>query len=189
MAKHGWKPLGLGYRGLLKITNSPRALILLYLALLLVSAVCYAVFEGKSVAEAMWWAIVTASTVGYGDTYPQSVGGRVMAIVLITTMILVIIPLVTAHFASKLIVDNDAFTNSEQEEIKHQLRVIRAYLEEMRGARPHHLDGMGSHANGMSNTGDIYGQYADQLGIPRQLRAEPYEAEHSASPDAWSEIP
>ena len=44
-------------------------------------------------------------------------------------MVLLVVPLITAHFASKLIVDQDAFRHEEQEEIKANLRAIRAYVE------------------------------------------------------------
>ena len=46
-------------------------------------------------------------------------------------MVLLVIPLITAHFASKLIVDTDAFRHEEQEELKHNLRAVRALLEEL----------------------------------------------------------
>jgi voltage-gated potassium channel len=122
-----------GYGGLfgvlLRVTNSPRALITTYLVLLTVSGGLYALFERKGVGDALWWAVVTASTVGYGDTYPTTVPGRIIGGLLISTMVLVVIPLVTAHFASKLIVDQDAFRHEEQEEIKENLRVIRRLLE------------------------------------------------------------
>jgi voltage-gated potassium channel len=35
-----------------------------------------------SFGEAIWWAIVTIATVGYGDTYPVTVPGRVYAVLL-----------------------------------------------------------------------------------------------------------
>jgi voltage-gated potassium channel len=108
-----------------RFTNSRRALIGSYLALLLTCSVLYDYFEGKSFGDSIWWAIVTASTVGYGDAYPTTWQGRVMAGVLISAMIFFVLPLITAHFASTLIVDHDAFKHEEQEEIKNNLREIR----------------------------------------------------------------
>ena len=32
-----------------------------------------------TVGEALWWGVVTVSTVGYGDTYPVTVAGRIVA--------------------------------------------------------------------------------------------------------------
>lgn len=61
---------------------------------------------------------------GYGDFYPASLGGRVTAIVLLLVMILFLIPMITASFASKLIVNRDAFTHEEQEDMKNLLRKI-----------------------------------------------------------------
>ena len=37
--------------------------------------------EGKNFFDALWWAIVTVTTVGYGDISPATGIGRVMAIV------------------------------------------------------------------------------------------------------------
>ncbi len=108
-----------------RFTNSWKSLIGGYLTLLITCSVLYDYFEGKNFGDSIWWAIVTASTVGYGDAYPTTWQGRVMAGVLISAMIFFVLPLITAHFASKLIVDNDAFKHEEQEEIKNNLREIR----------------------------------------------------------------
>ena len=119
------------YRGLVWLANSPPTLMLSYLGLIVVSGAVYSVTEDKSAGDSVWWAVVTASTVGYGDTYPTTWAGRVLAGLLISTMVLLVIPLITAHFASRLIVDADAFRHEEQEEIKQNLRAIRAMMESL----------------------------------------------------------
>ena len=118
------------YRGLVWLANSPRTLILSYAALIALCGTLFYFFEdADSVGDAVWWAIVTASTVGYGDISPKTWEGRVLAGLLISIMVLLVIPLITAHFASKLIVDADAFQHEEQEELKQNLRRVRVLLE------------------------------------------------------------
>lgn len=107
-----------------RVANSPRLLVLTSLVLLVVASISYSLFEKKNLLDSLWWALITSTTVGYGDFYPASLGGRVTAIVLLLIMILFLIPMITASFASKLIVNRDAFTHEEQEEMKILLRKI-----------------------------------------------------------------
>jgi len=119
------------HRGLVYFANSPRTLMLSYALMIVIAAALYSVFEKVGVGDSLWWAVVTASTVGYGDISPDTWQARAIAVVLISTMVLLVIPLITAHFASRLIVDNDAFRHEEQEELKNNLRVVRQLLEEL----------------------------------------------------------
>jgi len=131
-----WWPVRTVFGALVRVANSAKATVLSFIALIVVSAALYSVFEDRTVGDAIWWAVVTASTVGYGDTYPTTVAGRIVAGTLISAMVLLVIPLITAHFASKLIVDQDAFRHEEQEEIKDNLRRIRAAIERLEAATP-----------------------------------------------------
>lgn len=79
------------------------ALIVLYL-----SSVGIYYFEGdaqpekfESVFHALWWAVTTLTTVGYGDMYPITAGGRILTFfVLIVGLGIVAVP--TGLFASAL---------------------------------------------------------------------------------------
>lgn len=55
----------------------------------------------SSVFDSLWWAVVTLTTVGYGDTYPVTVGGKIFtSLVVLVGIGIVAIP--TGLFASAL---------------------------------------------------------------------------------------
>jgi voltage-gated potassium channel len=110
-----------------QVVNSPRLLTLVSLIFLFVESGLYAFFEKKNFLDSLWWALITATTVGYGDSYPSTTGGRFVAVSLVLGMILFLIPMITASIASKLIVNRDAFTHEEQEEMKEMLIEIRRH--------------------------------------------------------------
>ena len=61
----------------------------------------YSVFEDHHPVEGMWWALVTLTTVGYGDITPVTIGGRVTAALLMLSGIGVLsftTATVAAHF-------------------------------------------------------------------------------------------
>lgn len=113
-----------------RLVNSPRLLTLFALIFLFLESGLYALFEEKNFIDSLWWALITATTVGYGDSYPNTTGGRFVAVTLVLGMILFLIPMITASIASKLIVNRDAFTHEEQEEMKLMLMEINKKLGE-----------------------------------------------------------
>ena len=82
--------------------------IIIFVAAVLVFLFEYGVNEHfTSIWDGIWWAIVTACTVGYGDKFPISTGGKVVALVEMLVFFIVIAPLlgatITTAFVSKRI--------------------------------------------------------------------------------------
>jgi voltage-gated potassium channel len=81
------------------------ALSLLLIAMVLASALMYdAEHEAQpevfaSIPHAMWWALVTLATVGYGDVYPVTPMGKILSAVVVIVGIM-IFALPTAIFAA-----------------------------------------------------------------------------------------
>jgi voltage-gated potassium channel len=55
-----------------------------------------------TIGEALWWSVVTVTTVGYGDFYPVTVGGRITACFIMGTGLLTL-AVVTAQVASSFV--------------------------------------------------------------------------------------
>ena len=119
-----------------------RLLLLLafYTSALLAAAAVFDLAEGRDIWSSAWWAVVTATTVGYGDLSPTTTSGRVVAILLMHLTTLLMLPLITAEIAARLIVDSDAFTHDEQEEIKLTLRRLETKLDQLARAPSAHGD-------------------------------------------------
>jgi len=71
--------------------------------------------------QALWFAVTTVSTVGYGDYVPESGAGRVVASVLMLTG-LGLIPLITSAVVSILVAQRSR--ESREEEIRHLHQIL-----------------------------------------------------------------
>lgn len=113
--------------GTVMITKTRNKVALLGLSLATtygLACVTYAVSDGKSLSDAMWWGFITFTTVGYGDQYPTSLVGRLAGALLVLTSVFVVIPTITALIVTRIVGNKDEFTHEEQEEVKTLLRAI-----------------------------------------------------------------
>ena len=111
-----------------RATDSFAEIIVYYLIILSLSGFLFAYFEDKPLFESFWWACVTGLTIGYGDMYPITVGGKIVAIILMHAVPLVIIPLIVTHLLTSVIEDKNQFSHDEQEDLKKDIREIKKAL-------------------------------------------------------------
>lgn len=95
------------------------SLVFAYLALLLISSLLIKLVEPSGSAltrfdQALWWSIVTSTTVGYGDLFPISNQGKVVAVLLPMFMGIGLGAAFITHIASLLIERKDKKMHGEK---------------------------------------------------------------------------
>lgn len=63
-------------------TNNFNYVIYLTIATVLAGAIGISITEKMEFANALWWSFVTTTTVGYGDISPETIAGRIIAVIL-----------------------------------------------------------------------------------------------------------
>jgi voltage-gated potassium channel len=104
----------------------------------------------KSFGEALWWAFVTITTVGYGDYSPVSPTGRIIAFALMIAGI-ALIGVVTAMLASWIVERVGAqenkdlqITREQVERLSGQLAHIEIELKKLETSqKPHNISASG----------------------------------------------
>ncbi|MCW2598878.1 MAG: ion transporter [Frankiales bacterium] len=89
----------------------------------------------RTFGDALWWAATTVTTVGYGDRYPTTGGGRLIAATLMLfgiALLGVISATIAAWFVSRLRVveESEERTEATLADVLDELRALRARLDE-----------------------------------------------------------
>ncbi len=133
------------------VGNAIRGRVVLYTvagAVLLVYVASLAVLQAErndpsasinSFGRALWWSITTITTVGYGDEYPVTMTGRVIAALLMVGGIS-LVGSITATIASWIVqrvaeedTTGQAITAAHIEDLRAEIRALRAELGNLNG--------------------------------------------------------
>jgi voltage-gated potassium channel len=80
----------------------------------------------SSASDAIWWSLVSVTTVGYGDRFPVSSAGRLVAILIMTAGI-ALAGVITSYLSTVFVGQEDK--NAGQ---KEEIASLRSELAEMR---------------------------------------------------------
>jgi voltage-gated potassium channel len=109
-------------------TDTLKELAVVYTVLLLIAALLFMLIEGHSFSASLYWAGTTATSTGYGDISPKTVGGQMLAFVLMHLSIFGIAPLIVVRLVDRLNENRDAFTHDEQVRILEGITRIEQAL-------------------------------------------------------------
>ncbi len=103
-----------------KVQGTLTSVSIIAVLMLLFSSVAILQFESsdpnsniKTAGDAIWWSYVTITTVGYGDKYPVTTEGRVIAAILMTVGV-GIFGTFTAYISSLFVKDNANHSNEKE---------------------------------------------------------------------------
>lgn len=114
---------------LMYVANRIWLILGIYVISLLLGAISFSWVEGRSFGDGIWWASVTALTIGYGDLTPLTTVGRTLGVVFGHFWIFMVIPMIIANIVLHLVEDKNAFTDEEQRELMARLKHVEAMLD------------------------------------------------------------
>ena len=117
-----------------------RACVYLLLATVIVGGAAFSLAEDKgSWIDGMWWAIVTLTTVGYGDYSPATVAGRWVAVFVMAGgigTVAILTGILADAIREAKIHDRDE-TPELDDDIEHVIQILEAEMDKLRSKVSH----------------------------------------------------
>ncbi|MCX2524479.1 ion transporter [Larsenimonas rhizosphaerae] len=103
--------------------------------------------------DALWWAFVTITTVGYGDYYPVTLGGRIVAVIVMIGGV-GLFGSFAAYIGSLFVADENDDADRQQRAQREMMRHLNRQMEEMR----HEIAGLRASLDNRSALSDEAGE-------------------------------
>lgn len=116
-------------KAVMYVANRLWIILTFYVASIFVAGFFFAIFESRNFSDGLWWAVVTALTIGYGDFSPVTLGGRLTGVIFGHIWIFGVIPMVVSNIIVNVLEDKNAFTHQEQEWLEKALAGIAQKLD------------------------------------------------------------
>ncbi len=90
----------------------------------------------RTPSDVLWWSLATITTVGYGDRYPVTNEGRIIAVLMMVGGA-TLFSTFTAFIATKLLQPSSDSQNDDLQRLAEEVRLLREELERHGITRPH----------------------------------------------------
>lgn len=106
-------------------TNQFHYALAVTMTALVVAAILFSNFEGRSYGDGIWWAFVTASTTGFGDVVPATTAGRIVGMFLMVVG-LACVSMLTGIIAKKML-EEDTEVITKNKHVRLIIKELSAF--------------------------------------------------------------